>query len=104
MTRSTGRFPSAYRAACPSAEKFNRAEYAPSCILPLVFDTQILRHSEEDPHEADFAVCSRRNGGWDEGVGAGAVHKLHQKGDPRPHQKNVAPRPEPAYSPESHRA
>jgi hypothetical protein len=27
MTRSTGRFPSAYRAACPSAEEFNRAEW-----------------------------------------------------------------------------
>src|SRR5207245_11635071 len=43
MTRSTGRFPSAYRAACPSAEKFNRAEYAPSWYT---FDTQILRHSD----------------------------------------------------------
>src|SRR2546427_13217492 len=47
MTRSTGRFPSAYRAACPSAEKFNRAEYAPSWYI---FDTQILKHSDWRTH------------------------------------------------------
>src|SRR2546428_13404333 len=47
MTRSTGRFPSAYRAACPSAEKFNRAEYAAAWYI---FDTQILKHSDWRTH------------------------------------------------------
>src|SRR5262249_33652968 len=49
MSRSTGRFPSAYRAARPHAEEFNRAEYAPSWYN-RVFDTQILRHSDWRTH------------------------------------------------------
>src|ERR1700730_4880704 len=90
MTPLTRRLPSAYRAACPSEEKLNRAEYAPSWYTATwVFDTQILKHSDWRPHETDFTVCTRRNGVCDEFVGAGAHH--------RPQQKQLSPRSEGGY-------
>src|SRR2546430_11733094 len=91
MTRSTGRFPSAYRAACPSAEKFNRAEYAPSWYT---FDTQILRHSDWRTYMKLISLSVL-------GVMAVAVSasapapttEPHKKESTNPHQKEVLARP-----------
>src|SRR2546426_5754550 len=94
MTRSTGRFPSAYRAACPSAEKFNRAEYAPSWYI---FDTQILKHSDWRTHMKliSLLVLGVMAGPKSAAVRAPAPDRLKKEAHDPP-QKTEIPPPDPA--------
>src|SRR2546426_11460077 len=94
MTRSTGRFPSAYRAACPSAEKFNRAEYAPSWYI---FDTQILKHSDWRTHMKLISLLVLGvMAGWVSGAVPGPTTDQTKKETTNPPQKALLPGPKPA--------
>src|SRR2546427_11061768 len=96
MTRSTGRFPSAYRAACPSAEKFNRAEYAPSWYI---FDTQILKHSDWRTHMKLISLLVLGVMAGELSASAQAQTKKHiKKENTNPLQKRVLAAPNTAMA------
>src|SRR5258708_33187774 len=102
MTRSTGRFPSAYRAACPSAEKFNKSRVRAVVVYcHWVFDTQILRHSGRRTHMRLISLFVL-------GVLADAVGTPARPADTKPLQKETTHRTQkdephrPAAAPPKH--